>query len=105
MQVMYPTVLATPIVVMCPGIVLCTVQELKIARTAKEVHEGLQFLYRSRAASNGQKPVWHSDLGRLSGGERTLVSLALILAVCPLHMHYHVHLQDSVHQVTVSVCA
>ena len=80
---------------------LCTVQELKVVRISKEVHDGLQFLYRSRAASKGQKPVWHSDLGRLSGGERTLVSLALILAISLLHMHHHMNLQDTERQVSV----
>lgn len=58
-------------------------QELKIDRVAREVHEGLQFRHRpSVAASKDPSRKWQSDLGRLSGGERTLVSLALILAVC-----------------------
>lgn len=56
-------------------------QELRIERVAQEVQQGLQFMYRSRSDKMGE---WHSDLGRLSGGERTLVSLALILAVRPL---------------------
>ena len=56
-------------------------QELRIQRVAQEVHQGLQFMYRSTSDNMGG---WHSDLGRLSGGERTLVSLALILAVHPL---------------------
>ena len=53
-------------------------QELRIEKVALEVHQGLQFMYRSRSDNNGD---WHCNLGRLSGGERTLVSLALILAV------------------------
>lgn len=53
-------------------------QELRIERVTQEVHQGLQFMYRSNSDKMGD---WHSDLGRLSGGERTLVSLALILAV------------------------
>ena len=49
---------------------------------AQQVHEGLRFLHRaSAAASKGQSMEWLSDLSRLSGGERTLVSLAMILAV------------------------
>lgn len=63
----------------------CCVQEISIARVGSKVHEGLCFRYRSAAAGGGE-PVgergWHTSLGRLSGGERTLVSLALILAVC-----------------------
>ncbi len=55
-------------------------QELKIERVAQEVHQGLQFMYRSNSDKTSD---WHSDLGRLSGAERTLVSLALILAVRP----------------------
>ena len=62
----------------------CCLQELKVERIAQEVHEGLHFLHRpSLAASKGQAMEWLSDLSRLSGGERTLVSLALILAVNP----------------------
>jgi len=53
-------------------------QELRIERVAQEVHQGLQFMYRSNSGKMGE---WHCNLGRLSGGERTLVSLALILAV------------------------
>lgn len=46
------------------------------------MHEGLCFLHRPLLAANkGQSMDWLSDLSRLSGGERTLVSLALILAV------------------------
>ena len=56
-------------------------QELKVDRVAQEVHQGLQFMYRSNSDKMGD---WHSDLVRLSGGERTLVSLALILGVHPL---------------------
>ncbi len=54
-------------------------QELRTERVAQEVHQGLQVMYRSNSDKMGG---WQSDLGRLSGGERTLVSLALILAVC-----------------------
>lgn len=50
-------------------------QELRAERVAQEVHQGLQFMNSDKMGG------WHSDLGRLSGGERTLVSLALILAV------------------------
>ena len=53
-------------------------QELIIEKVALEVHQGLQFMYRSQSDNNGD---WHCNLGRLSGGERTLMSLALILAV------------------------
>ncbi len=56
-------------------------QGLRINRVAQKVHQGLQFMYRSNSDKMGG---WHSDLSRLSGGERTLVSLALILAVRPL---------------------
>lgn len=42
------------------------------------MHEGLQFMFRFSSSDNQD---WQSDLGLLSGGERTLVSLALILAV------------------------
>lgn len=56
-------------------------QELKIERVAQEVHEGLRFAHRPSAAASKGQGQWLPDLSRLSGGERTLVSLALILAV------------------------
>ena len=60
-------------------------QDLKVEREAREVHEGLHFMHRpSAAASKDPSNAWQTDLGRLSGGERTLVSLALILAVCSI---------------------
>ena len=65
------------------GHLINCMQELKIDRVAREVHEGLLFMHRpSVAASKHSSMRWQSDLGRLSGGERTLVSMALILAVC-----------------------
>ena len=74
-------------------------QELRIERVAQNVHQGLQFKYRSNSDKMGK---WHSDLGRLSGGERTLVSLALILAVrfelCACNFcHAAFHTQDCMH--------
>ena len=41
-------------------------------------------MFRSCAApGKGESRGWQPDLGRLSGGERTLVSLALVLSVIP----------------------
>ena len=66
-------------------------QEVRVERVAKEVHEGLHFIYRF---SGPDSQDWQFDLGRLSGGERTLVSLALILAVSlrqPSEFAMHMH--------------
>ena len=61
---------------------LMVLQEVRVQRVAQKVHEGLQLQYEvSRPSAEGPTKGWQSDLGRLSGGERTLVSLALILAV------------------------
>ncbi|KAL0051989.1 hypothetical protein WJX82_005987 [Trebouxia sp. C0006] len=67
--------------------------ELRTERVAQEVHQGLQFMYRSNSDKMGG---WQSDLGRLSGGERTLVSLALILAAATAGAKSSLFLMDEV---------
>lgn len=54
---------------------------MRIGRVGTKVHEGLSFWFRSASSGEAGQQAWHSSLGRLSGGERTLVCLALILAV------------------------
>ena len=56
---------------------------MRIARVGAKVHEGLCFWFRSAASAAAGQQQWYNSLGRLSGGERTLVCLALILAVSP----------------------
>ncbi|DBB18125.1 TPA: hypothetical protein ACH3X3_003102 [Trebouxia sp. C0006] len=68
-------------------------RELRTERVAQEVHQGLQFMYRSNSDKMGG---WQSDLGRLSGGERTLVSLALILAAATAGAKSSLFLMDEV---------
>ncbi|KAL0034643.1 hypothetical protein WJX77_000708 [Trebouxia sp. C0004] len=67
--------------------------ELKVERVAQQVHQGLQFMYRS---TSDKMAGWRCDLGRLSGGERTLVSLALILAAATAGAKSCLFLMDEV---------
>ncbi|KAL0033641.1 hypothetical protein WJX79_009327 [Trebouxia sp. C0005] len=67
--------------------------ELRTERVAQKVHQGLQFMYRSNSDKMGG---WHCDLSRLSGGERTLVSLALILAAATAGAKSSLFLMDEV---------
>ncbi|KAL3152957.1 hypothetical protein ABBQ38_011987 [Trebouxia sp. C0009 RCD-2024] len=70
--------------------------ELKIERVAQEVHEGLRFAHRPSAAASKGQGQWLPDLSRLSGGERTLVSLALILAAATAGAKSSLFLMDEV---------
>jgi len=60
--------------------------EFDLVRVGRQAHEGLRITFRqaagtgaSRHNSRGEEP-WRSDLAALSGGQRTLVSLALLLS-------------------------
>ncbi|WIA31126.1 hypothetical protein OEZ86_001147 [Tetradesmus obliquus] len=66
--------------------------QLQLARTGQQAHEGLQFRFRrledagsgsaaAAAADEGRDSQWITSLGQLSGGQQTLVSLAMLLAV------------------------
>ncbi|GBF98926.1 hypothetical protein Rsub_11718 [Raphidocelis subcapitata] len=52
--------------------------ELSLARVGAAAHEGLQIRY--RPARSAPDAPWQTELGGLSGGQRTLVSLAALLA-------------------------
>ena len=85
--------------------------EVQISKTGEEVHEGLQFQFRQRGSGAGSGSVgaeggtrgrdgdgeraageegggeWHTGLSILSGGQRTMVSLTLVVAVRTRGLH------------------
>ena len=68
-------------------------QELRLRKQGSKMHDGVQIEVRLQgAAGPGRRqhqeadtgsgvPSWSAELGKLSGGQRTLLSLAVILAV------------------------
>ncbi|KAI3435034.1 hypothetical protein D9Q98_003086 [Chlorella vulgaris] len=81
---------------------------LRLCKVGKEVHEGvrLQFAHHSKEAAGGGGHtsgdggsgdcVWRTGLDALSGGQRTLVSLALIVAAAPAGATSSLLLMDEV---------
>ncbi|KAK9812833.1 hypothetical protein WJX72_004444 [[Myrmecia] bisecta] len=75
--------------------------DIGIARIGQAVHEGVQLRFRPSAggdsACGGREGAsWTHDMGQLSGGQRTLLSLALILSAARAGSHTSLFLMDEV---------
>ena len=63
---------------------LMPAKRISLALVAEHAHEGVQLRLHSGAGVEAAGAAGSSSLQELSGGQRTLVALALILAVCLL---------------------
>ena len=67
-------------------------KRISLALCAEHAHEGVQLRLHSGAGAVPGDTASSASLQELSGGQRTLVALALILAVCLLVCAMHVEL-------------
>jgi hypothetical protein len=79
-----------------PPAATCTLlpQELQLHAPSCDPAAGVVFRY--RRAGDGGGGGWSESLGALSGGQRTLVALALLLAAARAGAHSSVFLMDEV---------
>lgn len=59
---------------------------MSVVHGASQVGEGVQFQWRHQN-DKGKGGSWQEDLAQLSGGQRSLVAIALLVAVSPQAVH------------------